>query len=225
MKKFPALLFLALAVIAFFGIWKYQERKADNATVTFVYRKSDAPKTVPQQDPCLELGMPEGSYVFVGGVCSVKEEYMEKTSLLSEQERNEGDKIENVFIQDVFEKDNKIYISTDHIDFPECNQLTEGSVKKANLPDCNPNGFYLDNSSPELTTYELGDSVKIRLMQTFGSSYDLNTLTPKEFMNGRSQFGKYYVYDGESYSEPSYVPFLLIFKNGKIIYIHQIYLP
>ncbi len=150
---------------------------------------------------------------------------------LAREEYGAGDKRQFAFIKNVYEKSGNVYIDADYFRWLSINDgscITGGTSQPASnvqkIPECNPNGFLIVNDNPKIRTFKLSPGVKVRLLEEFGNVPDLHTRSPQEFMNGHNKFGeKLYVYAGENYKEPYYVPFLLILKGGKIIFIHQLY--
>jgi len=191
--------------------------------------------TTPKSDSqCKNLGLPEGSYVFEYDTCSPTAEHHALVTSLAQKEYDSADEHQLAYIKNVYEKSGEIYIDADYFQWlsrsdgscvipNESSRAIPGSETK---PECNPNGFFILNDNPKIRIFKLSSDVKVRLLEEFGNIPDLHTLTSNEFMNGENKFGKkFYVYTGQNFEEPYYIPFRLILKGGQVKFIHQIYVP
>jgi hypothetical protein len=220
---------LVIGVAGYFFLASKSKTPSEN-----VGNNSVADNATKSSSPCKDLGLPEGSYVFEYDVCSPTEDHQMRVNQLSQEEYNSGDEHQLAFIKNVYEKSGEVYIDADYFQWlshsdgsciipSDTSQSAPDSQKK---PECNPNGFLIVNDNPKIRTFKLSSDVKIRLLEEFGNIPDLHTLTPQEFMNGQNKFGKkFYVYAGQNYEEPYYIPFQLILKGGQVKFIHQIYVP
>jgi hypothetical protein len=198
---------------------------------------ADTTTDVSSTSPCEELNLPEGSWIFdEGGGCVPTEEHQTLVNQLWRDEYDSSDERQLAFIRNVYEKDGDIYIDADYFQWLSNSDGTcvlasengpfEGIDPKTSIPLCNPNGFLIVNSNPQIRTFKLSPDVKIRLMEEFGNIPDLRTFSPSEFMTEKNRFGKkLYVYDGENYEDPVYLPFQLLLKNSEVLFIHQVYTP
>lgn len=163
------------------------------------------------------------------GVKEASQEYIPAISE-SEKEYNSGDERQLSFVKNIYKKEDDIYIDADYLQWLSEDQGTcfverENIKSPQGLPDCSPNGFLIVNDNPKIRTFKLSPEVKIRLLKDGGSIPDDKTISPEEFMNGRTNFGqRFNVYSYEGMKD-SYIPFRFILKDGSIQTIHQVYVP
>ncbi|MEK7523565.1 MAG: hypothetical protein AAB588_00885 [Patescibacteria group bacterium] len=175
---------------------------------------------------CETLGLPPGSYT---QECSPTEAHELQVNKLAEDEYKAGDEHQLTHITNVYEKSGEIYIDADYVQWisdPDDCVWDDGihEVPKTK-PKCNNNGYEIINENPKIRTFKLSPNVKIRLFEEFGNIPDLNTLSPQEFMGSNKYGQKFYVHEDEGAPPPYHLPFQLILKNGKVLFIHQVYVP
>jgi hypothetical protein len=185
-------------------------------------------KTPPVVD-CKELNLPQGSFTIKDGVCEFTDEYYRKVVSLAQKEYDSGDGHQLTFIKNVYQKAGSIYIDADYFQWLSDSEGTctsTSALVTPKRPACNPNGFLIVNDNQQIRTLKLSPQVKIRLLEDYNTIPDLRALSPQEFLTNKNKFGqKFYVYTGDTHEEPYYVPFVLILKNGAIVFIHQVYTP
>ncbi len=191
---------------------------------------------VVELDPCGSADLPEGMVTFEDGVCQPTEAYYAYIEPLVQAEVEAGDEVMLANIKGFSLQGGGLYAQVDDLEWLSSSDGTctlDSSAKREAtqevqnpvVPYCNPNGFLLHNTNTEPELIPLTSDVQVRLMEEFGSSYDPYFLTLQEFMEEKNDFWQsYYMFVYED-GVPYYPPFNLIFKDGKLLMIHQVYVP
>jgi len=127
------------------------------------------------------------------------------------------------YINAVYSKDNRNYLTIDYIQM-RSNQDGGCSLdNEPNKPECNPNGYYIDNDNTIIKTFEISKDVKI-YMQSYGSGNgyiefdeEITFDTFKNIFNPNSNSSVKMGKDGP--------PFHIEINNNKITKITEQYLP
>lgn len=121
------------------------------------------------------------------------------------------------YIKTISDKDNKTFIEIDKIEWLSFidNTCSTPPEVKAGMPQCNSNGFLIQNSSPDLKTYEVLPQASIQTTE-FGANPSANTKMNLQKFNESFASQKEYF---ES------TPFIIQIENGKITAIQQKYVP
>lgn len=135
--------------------------------------------------------------------------------LLTEETQNiEGDLY---YIKDISTKDGKTSIEIDKIEWLSFNDNTCSTPPevKADMPQCNPNGFLIQNSNPDLKIYEVLPSASIQTI-SFGTNPSGSTrISLQEFNEAFTSQKEYF----------EFAPFIIQIEDDAIVAIQEKYIP
>lgn len=138
------------------------------------------------------------------------------------QEELSNDEPQNIkgdlyYIKNTSTKNDKTYIEVDKIkwlDFSNNTCSTPPEVK-ADIPQCNPNGFLIQNSDLETKKYEVSPSANIQTTN-FGQNSFANSKTSLQELNQNLVSQKEYF---------EFAPFIIQIENNVIMAIQEKYIP
>lgn len=133
---------------------------------------------------------------------------------IEEAQNIEGDLY---YIKNVSTKDGKTSIEIDKIEWLSFtdNTCSTPPEVKAGMPQCNPNGFLIQNSSPVLKIYEVLPSAIIQTT-AFGTNPSASTkISLQEFNDSFTSQTEYF----------EFAPFVIQIENGVVIAIQEKYIP
>ena len=135
--------------------------------------------------------------------------------LPTEEAQNIGGEL--YYIKNVSTKDGKTSIEIDKIEWLSFtdNTCSTPPEVKIGMPQCNPNGFLIQNSSPDLKTYEVLPSAKIQTTE-FGTNPSASTKKSLSELNEAFTSQKEYF---------EFAPFIIQIENSIIIAIQEKYIP
>ena len=136
-------------------------------------------------------------------------------ALPTEESRNiEGDLY---YITNVSTKDGKTYFEIDKIKWLSLtdNTCSTPPEVRADMPQCNPNGFLIQNDNLELKTYEVLPSASIEIIDPVANSATNKKISLQEF-------NEYFASQKEHFE---FAPFIIQIENGSITEIQEKFIP
>lgn len=121
------------------------------------------------------------------------------------------------YIKNISVKNDKISIEIDEVEWLDvanntCNTPPE---VQTGIPQCNPNGFLIQNSSPDIKTYEVSPSADI-LTTKFGANPSADTEISLQEFQGSFTLRKEYF---------ETVPFIIQTESNIVMAIQEKYIP
>ncbi len=124
---------------------------------------------------------------------------------------------ELVYIKNIVTKNNKTYIDVDQIEWLSSTDDTCSTTPevKAGMPQCNPNGFLIQNESLNVVSYEVSPQVNIKTTKS-----GENPLADSDI--NLQEFNEYFTSQKEYFS---LTPFYIQTEGGVITKIQEKYIP
>ncbi|MFA5995954.1 MAG: hypothetical protein WC801_05950 [Patescibacteria group bacterium] len=148
-------------------------------------------------------------------------EQVPEQSVLETQEVQSTNEAQNIegdlyYIKNVSTKDGKTSIEIDKIEWLSFTDNTCSTPPeiKPDMPQCNPNGFLIKNSSPDLKTYEVLPSASLRIIDPVKN--------PANKKISLQEFGEYFTSQKEYFE---FAPFVIQIENSVVIAIQEKYIP
>ncbi len=151
---------------------------------------------------------------------STNEQVPEK-AVLETQEVPLTDEAQNIegdlyYIKNISRNDNRISIEIDKIEWLSSSDNTCSIPPeiKASMPQCNSNGFLIENNSSDLNTYEILSSASIQTT-AFGANPVGTKISLQEFNEAFASETEYF----------EFAPFFIQIENGVVVAIQEKYIP
>lgn len=131
-----------------------------------------------------------------------------------EDETNIGDLY---YIRNIYTKNNKTFIDIDNVEWLSAsdNTCSTPPEEKTGIPQCNPNGFLIQNSIKKINTYEILASINIQTINFNTNPLSTTNMDLKEFTEFFTSQKEYF----------DSVPFTIQVDNGLVINIQEKYIP